>query len=384
MLAIGLTAREKGITRFEIGKPAIQREDEVLVRVIAAGIDGTDRKAAQLHKFDPPKGEEVIVLGHEAVGLVEEVGDAVLGLRPGDMVVPTVRRGCGLCAPCLNDMSDFCQTGLYTERGLHRRHGYFTEYFVDEERYLVKVPEGLPPALAVLTEPLSISVKAIAELRHIQQRMPWSCPHPEHRYEEPQWGGCKNVLVIGAGSLGLLTIILLRIDGLNAHVAEVSPETSFRVELAKAMDAHYIGVNEKNPDQVAEITGDLDLVVEAAGATDLALRLVTSLGPNGAYILTGIPEGKEEVCVEVREMFRKIVKNNQVIFGSVNSNRSHFEESLERMTTMPQAFVSILDRMVTSRYPLDRFKEAFETGGPDQVKVVFDISQALEEKQPAA
>jgi threonine dehydrogenase-like Zn-dependent dehydrogenase len=90
------------------------------------------------------------------VGVVEEVGSEVMSVTPGDTVVMTVRRGCGICPPCLHNQSDMCMTGLYTERGIHKRDGYFTEFVVDQEQYAVKVPPDLAK-LAVFTEPLSIA-----------------------------------------------------------------------------------------------------------------------------------------------------------------------------------------------------------------------------------
>ncbi|MCL5292945.1 MAG: glucose 1-dehydrogenase [Actinobacteria bacterium] len=374
MFAIGLKRGIEGVRGFEVDKPSIQADDQVLVRVVEAGIDGTDRNIVGMNLFEPPDGEDLMILGHEAVGQVEEVGPAVKSLSEGDIVVPTVRRGCGLCAPCLHGMSDFCQTGLYKERGIHGLHGYFTEYFVDDEEYIVKVPDGLE-RLAVLAEPLSIGEKAIAGIRHIQERLPWFCAHPQHGYGEPGWSGCKDALVIGAGPLGLLSIALLRLDGVHTYVTEIAPEYSLRVELAKGMGAHYISAKGNTPEKVGEIAGELDIMIEAAGASTLALELVTVLGRNGIYVMTGIPRGREEVCLDGREILRRLVRFNQVIFGSVNSNRRHFESALGHLHPLLETFGPIFSRLVTSRYPISDYETAFSVGGEEAVKVVFEVSQ---------
>lgn len=372
MRAIGLIRGEEGVQSFDLPKPKIASPSQVLVKVIEAGIDGTDRYIVNTNRFEPPGDEDVIIIGHEAVGRVEEIGRAVTDLKVGDVVVPTVRRGCGLCAPCLHNMSDYCETGLFTERGIHHRHGYFTEYFVDEEEYIVKVPEGVEH-LAVLTEPISICEKAISEIRHIQERLPWACAHTEHRYQNAGWTGCKSALVIGAGSLGLLGLSLLRLDGMHTYMAEVAPEDSLRIKLAKGLGAHYINSKDKSPNEIAEITGDLDVIVEAAGAPRLALELISALGRNGACVMTGIPHNVGDVCLDGAVMMRELVEKNQVVFGSVNSNRRHFEMAFEHLPSLLENFGPILGRFITDRYPITEYNKAFEDVSDESVKAVFEF-----------
>lgn len=187
IIAVGLIKGQEGIRSFDLPKPEIQTPTQVLVRVVEAGIDGTDYAIVQENEFDMPPEENTMTLGHEAVGIVEEVGSEVKTLKEGDLVVPTVRRGCGLCAPCLHGRSDMCETGLFTERGIHKRHGFFTEYFVDDEEYILKVPEGVEN-LAVLTEPLSIAEKAVNEIKYIQAPAFWSCSHPGHSMDSEGLG----------------------------------------------------------------------------------------------------------------------------------------------------------------------------------------------------
>lgn len=143
VIAVGLIRGQEGIQSFDLPKPEIQTPTQVLVRIVEAGIDGTDYAIVQGNEFDMHPEEDTMTLGHEAVGIVEEIGPEVKTLKEGDLVVSTVRRSCGLCAPCLHGRSDMCETGLFTERGIHKTHGFFTEYFVDDEEYIVKVPKAL-------------------------------------------------------------------------------------------------------------------------------------------------------------------------------------------------------------------------------------------------
>ena len=177
MKAIVMMRDKPGVHAFELPKPNLNQPDEVLVRVKEAGVDGTDYNMIKHNLQDVAEGRNEIVMGHEMVGVVEDVGRNVTLVAPGDTVVMTVRRGCGICHPCLHNQSDMCMTGLYTERGIHKRDGYFTEFVFDQEQYVVKVPANLAN-LAVFTEPLSIAEKGIAQLRTIQSRFPWTCEHP--------------------------------------------------------------------------------------------------------------------------------------------------------------------------------------------------------------
>jgi hypothetical protein len=100
-------------------------------------------------------------------GQVVETGSAVKQVKAGDYAVFTVRRGCGKCRPCAMNRSDMCQTGLYTERGISGMDGYQTEYVVDHEQYVVRVPPELE-AVGVLAEPFSVAEKAITEAMQLQ------------------------------------------------------------------------------------------------------------------------------------------------------------------------------------------------------------------------
>lgn len=217
MFAVGMFRGEDGIRTFDAPLPVIKEPDEVLIRVKEVGLDGTDLNIVRYNLQDMQDGSDRIILGHEAVGVVEEVGEKVKRLAPGDVVVVTVRRGCGKCEPCRRNQSDMCLTGLYTERGIHKLDGFLTEYAVDHEQYMIKIPRR-HAQIAVLIEPLSIAEKGIQQLRIIQSRMPWLCEHKSHNFLSQQWGGCKVALVIGAGPLGLLATALIRMAGAYTYV----------------------------------------------------------------------------------------------------------------------------------------------------------------------
>ena len=145
--------------------------DQALVKVLEVGLDGTDREIAEGLYGQAPTGQDVLILGHESFGQVEEVGPQVRSIRPGDYVVATVRRPDN-CINCQAGESDNCLQGDYLERGIKGLHGFLSEYYVEDEAYLVQVPRELR-GVGVFLEPLSIVEKAVFQAFKIQERMVW-------------------------------------------------------------------------------------------------------------------------------------------------------------------------------------------------------------------
>src|SRR5207302_9478237 len=130
--------------------PTITR-GTALMRVLEVGIDGTDAEINQGLYGEPPPGANFLVIGHEALSLVEGVGDGVSGFEPGDLVVSTVRRPDD-CPNCQAGESDMCLFGRYTERGIKGAHGYMGEYYSESPALMAKIPAA-PRSFAVLVEP---------------------------------------------------------------------------------------------------------------------------------------------------------------------------------------------------------------------------------------
>ena len=166
--------------------------DGVLIRVLEVGVCGTDREISHgLFGIAPEPGAE-LVLGHEALGMVERDGH---GFTKGDLVTATVRRSCRNCAACADGFPDSCLTGDYIERGITRLNGFACELVVEDPGQLVADP-ALTGRLGVLAEPASICERALRHARAIGDRQPWEL---------------KRALVLGAGAIGTLTSYLLRL-----------------------------------------------------------------------------------------------------------------------------------------------------------------------------
>src|SRR5467141_440047 len=186
----------------ELKKPSLEEVPNgrgVLVKVLRVGVDGTDKEINAAEYGAAPPGFDFLVLGHEGFGQVEAVGANVTEVKPGDYVVATVRRP-GSSIYDLIGTNDMTTDDTYFERGINLRHGYRSEYYVDDAEFIVKIPQGLKE-VGVLLEPTTVVEKGIAQAYEIQRRLRvW---HP------------KRAAVMGAGTIGLLAALVLRLKGLQ-------------------------------------------------------------------------------------------------------------------------------------------------------------------------
>jgi len=165
----------------------------VLVRVLRCGVDGTDKEINAAEYGAAPDGYDFLTIGHENFGRVEAVGPNVAEFQPGDYVVATVRRRGSSIYDRIGTY-DMTTDEIYFERGVSRRHGYLTEFYVDDPEYIVKVPAGLRD-IAVIAEPLSVPEKGIIQAFDDA----WNSIAPD-------FGG--NPLAIEAARLKLANVIL--------------------------------------------------------------------------------------------------------------------------------------------------------------------------------
>ena len=372
MKAIGIVPGTTRLELLELKPPQLTAPDEVLIKVLEIGICSTDRAIARGQMGQAPPGASHLVLGHEMLGRVVEVGLAVSSLKVGDLVVPIVRRGCGQCVSCLHGESDMCLSGNYTERGIVGADGYMTEYIVEKEEYLVPVPPSLTE-VAVLLEPLSIVEKALRQAVTIQRRLHWTCPHPEHSYSQPGWGHCKKAIVAGAGPIGMMAAFILRLNEVTTFVMATRPPDSFKATLVREIGAQYIKSSKEGLGELEKRIGNVDIIIEATGVARLGFELLNILGVNGIFIFTGIPQGSTEVTIDTSALISRRVLLNQVMLGSVNSNRSHFEKALEDLAWFKTRFGDAINKVITHRYPFEDYPIAFAPSNRDLIKAVLEI-----------
>jgi len=330
----------------------------VLVRTLLTGIDGTDEEILREAKADPPEGEAHLVLGHECLGEVVEAPEGA-GLAPGDLVVPLVRHGCGGCERCHRGEADLCPTDDYREHGIKGLHGFMREYWTDTPEHLVKAPRGLG-RVAVLTEPLSIVVKALEASRHIQQRIPW--------FEQEGGFRGKRALLAGTGSLGSLGAFLLVEAGMEVWAMDRTSDDAFGSRLLADLGVRHVNVKERSIHDVAREHGRFDLIIEATGVPKVVFDTVLTLEKNGIMCMLGVPAQRPAIQVEADDVMRQMVMGNQVLFGSVNSNRRHFEQALEALQRFRDRWGDRIDRVLTHTYAPEEHEEAFHADEADLVK----------------
>ena len=172
------------------------------------------------------------------------MGSGVTGLAPGDLAVLTVRRPCRdeICGPCRRGRQDFCITGDFTERGIKGAHGFMTEFVVDDERYVVKVPKELRE-VAVLLEPLTVAEKAAEQVRVLAQRLPGDLKG------DPS---SLDAVVLGAGPIGLLGAMKLVDAGFNTWVYSRDKADSPNVSIVSAIGARFVSSSEHPPADLSE------------------------------------------------------------------------------------------------------------------------------------
>ncbi|MBA3469297.1 MAG: alcohol dehydrogenase catalytic domain-containing protein, partial [Herpetosiphonaceae bacterium] len=178
MRAVGIIPKTNRLELLDVARPAVQQPDQVLLKILQVGVCGTDREIAHGELGEAPPDVEHLIIGHEMLGQIAAVGAGVQGFREGDLVVATVRRGCGRCPSCLHGAVDFCTTGDYIEHGIKQLNGFMTEYVVDGAEYLVPLPAELRE-IGVLLEPLSVGEKAIEQALRVLRRLPQPPGHPD-------------------------------------------------------------------------------------------------------------------------------------------------------------------------------------------------------------
>jgi glucose 1-dehydrogenase len=369
MKAIAIVPGTAGSRLVERSEPSIAAQDEIKIRIIRVGICGTDREEVSGGRADAPDGQKELVIGHEMFGQVVAVGSSVTRVKPGDYAVFTVRRGCGECACCIMNRADMCQTGKYRERGIRGLDGYQTEFLVDREQYVVHVPAELEP-VGVLMEPLSVVEKAIDEALRVQTVR---CPDAA---TIPDWLYGRRCLVAGLGPVGLLAAMVLVLRGGEVYGLDVVDANTARPKWLNGIGGRYIDGRQVPADQVEKKIGSMDFILDATGIAPLEFNLLDALALNGMYVLTGIPGGDRPLQISGAELIRQLVLDNQVMLGSVNAARGHFQMAADDLAQAHRRWGAQIQALITNRYSPDQFAGLKDQHQPDAIKEVIEWAPA--------
>ncbi len=372
MKAVAVNPSNREVGLVDHPEPRLARPTDVKLAMLDVGVCGTDREICAFDYGTPPDGSAQLVIGHESLGQVIELGAEAEGLREGDLVVPMVRRPClhDDCAACSVARQDFCFTGEFRERGIKEAHGFMTERVVDDARYMNVVPRELRD-VAVLVEPLTIAEKALEQLGQVQTRLPWKV---SPRADAPLGEGHKAV-VLGAGPVGLLGAMALIVNGFETYVYSRSRKPNDKADLVESLGARYIASEEHDVESLARTVGNIDVVYEAVGASQIAFEVMKVLGTNGVFVFTGVPGRKAPIQVDTDLLMRNLVLKNQIVYGTVNAGKGTFQHAIRDLGTFMARFPAAVRSLITGRFPIEAHRELL-LGRATGIKNVIQLGEA--------
>ena len=331
----------------ELEKPSaldIPNGRGVLVKVLRVGVDGTDKEINAAEYGAPPDGYNFLIVGHEGFGQVDAIGPNVSFIKPGDYVVATVRRP-GKSLYDTIGLQDMTTDSEYFERGINLRHGYLTEFYVEDEEFVVKVPQGLKE-VGVLLEPMTVAQKGITQAYEIQRRLKVWRP--------------RTAAVMGSGTLGLLATLVLRLRGLQVTTFGRTTRPYLNADLVEAIGASYVNTAERSIRDAATESGPFDLVFEGTGSSAVVFESMQVLAKNGVLVLTSITGGDHTLEVPADRINLEFVLGNKVMVGSVNASRDNFETGVRDMSQAESEYPGWLRRLLTDPVRgLDNYQELF-------------------------
>jgi 2-desacetyl-2-hydroxyethyl bacteriochlorophyllide A dehydrogenase len=309
---------------------------EVVVRIVAAGLCGTD--------YEIWSGGRPVayprVMGHELVGRVEAVAPDVTQVRPGDPVVVEPNYSCGRCPLCREGNKNLCLARVTIGINVD---GGFAELVRVPSRCCRSAPAGADPDALLLAEPLAVVVRAVGRGR-------------------PERG--ETAAIVGAGTLGLLALQVLRTRGARVMVVSRSRR---RFALAGELGAETTHATVDGPlaDAGRRFSGreGVDLVVETAGTPEAVAHALELVRPGGRVVLIGLPHEVTPVS------FFSVVRREITIIGSM----IYQDEFPEALRLVGEGVVRT-GPLITHRFSLDRIGEAFAAhADPASIKVALEI-----------
>ena len=349
----------------DLPKPSLDQVPNgrgVLVKVLRVGVDGTDKEINAAEYGAAPPGYDFLVIGHEGFGQVEAVGPNVTEVKPGDYVVATVRRP-GKSIYDLIGTNDMTTDDTYYERGINLRHGYLTEHYVDDVEFIVKVPKGLKH-VGVLLEPTTVVEKGIHQAYEIQRRLKVWRP--------------RKAAVMGAGTIGLLATMVLRLKGLDVttFARTTKPYLNCRSDRRTRRPVRVDKGDMPSLD-AAKQYGPFDLIFEGTGNSGVVFDSMQALGKNGVLVLASVTGGDKMIQIPADRINLEFVLGNKVMVGTVNANREYFEMGVGDMAQAEAEYPGWLSKLLTDPVKgLENYSELFQklTSPNGAIKVFCEVA----------
>ena len=365
MKAVSLIPRKPdSLYLGELPEPSVDDVPDghgVLVKVLRVGLCGTDREMQAGEYGASPPGYDFLILGHESFGVVERTGPKVTGISSGDYVVARVRRPGSSLYDAIG-MQDMSTDDQYYEHGINLLHGFFTEHYVDTPEFLTKIPAGIRD-IGVLTEPMTVVEKGVSQAYEIQQRL---------RIWNP-----KIAAVLGAGTIGLMATLLLRLRGVEVVTMALEEEPYLNSDLVEALGARYVSTHRMSLTEAAAAHGPFDLIFEATGFSPLVFEAMQALGKNGVLVMASVTGGDRTVEVPADTINMGFVLGNKVAVGTVNAAPEHYRAAVQDMTLADALYPGWLGRLLTQRVQgLENYVEAFDllNGQNPAIKIIIEVA----------
>jgi glucose 1-dehydrogenase len=337
----------------------------VLVKVLRVGVDGTDKEINAAEYGMAPEGSKFLITGHENFGQVMEVGPHVPDtILPGTYVVATVRRP-GHSIYDQIGLQDMTTDDVYYERGINLRHGYLTEYYVEDAAYIVPLPETVRE-VGVLLEPLTVAEKGLNQAYEIQRRL---------KVWQPQ-----RAAVIGAGTIGLLAALAMRTRGLEVTCYSRRLPPYRNSDLMSEIGVHYVSSRQATLSEAAAMYGPFDLIFEASGFSPLVFEAAQALGKNGVLVLSSITGGDTKIEVSADKINQSFVLGNKVMVGTVNASRADFVSGGNDLVKAEALYAGWLNKLLTTPVQgLENYAEMLRhlTQDKEAIKVYVEVARSM-------
>jgi len=359
MKGIAVKIGQKGAFLTEVKPPDKPVNEQVLLKTLYTGVCGTDRGIINglLNFARPEADKDLLVLGHEGLAQVMDTGENVKSLKPGDLVVPIVRRP-GKCIQCKIGRQDNCEDGDFVEAGIRGKDGFMREYFIDDEEYLVKVKDKNLGKLAVLTEPLKNLVKAYEVYQTVSNRSIKTCSDSTYQ--------CKKVIIIGAGPIGILFSMLFITHGFQVTLISRSDKEGVASNICKKIGADFIQEDAMKIDVKSLVS---DIFIDTTGRPEIVGKGIQAIKHNGVEILFGTTlAGNFNIT---GEMLTEVVEKNITIFGTVDGAKQHYIEALNYLSMWKEIYGNLLEEIITDEDVPEGSIEALNGDGKGEIKRII-------------
>jgi threonine dehydrogenase-like Zn-dependent dehydrogenase len=342
----------------EAAEPREPLPGQVLCRTLELGVCGTDREILKSAKPWTPAGEERLILGHECLARIEAVGSGVANFRPGDLVIPVVRRA----LPGQLRRADLLPFGAFTERGIVREHGFSQPFWLDRPEYLFRVPVEIVD-LAVLAEPLSCSEKGVNEATILQRA----------RLGDAAWTAADppRVLVTGMGPIGFAAVLAAVARGWPVTMLGRDEPDSFRAKLVHSLGGRYQPLAATDMKDFDIERDGHDLLLECTGSDEVLLQTAALIRSCGVIVWLGSDRVPKPAMHNVQKLVREGLLRNHLHIGCVNAAPRDFSDALAHLALLAKNRRAELAALITARVKPEQALWHYEHREPQGIKTVL-------------